>query len=177
MLRNLLLSEKMPQQKLFPIYCIDTSALINLTRYPGYPKDIFPAIWEKLEDLVKRGELISQIEVYNEIKEREDPTYDWCRRNKKMFKDIDNCQRKELENIQYQYNCEYWNNEINKGGPWADPWLIALSICENAIIVTDEKNKSNHIPYIANHFNRQCLNLINFFKKVGIKYEVKNETD
>jgi len=162
------------QQKLFPVslYCIDASALINLTRYPGYPRDIFPAIWEKLENMVKRGELISHVEVYKEIEKIRDPIYQWCKKHKKMFKDVDDCQIRELENIQHQYNREYWNNEINKGGPWADPWLIALSICEDAIIVTDEKNTLNHIPCIANAFQRRCLNLIYLFKEVGIKYVV-----
>ncbi len=91
----------MKQVRLFPVsrYCIDASALINLTRYPGYPRDIFPAIWEKLENLVKRGELISHIEVYNEIEKRKDPIYEWCRQNKRMFKDIDDCQTQELSKI------------------------------------------------------------------------------
>ena len=130
----------MGQQRLFqvPVYFIDASALINITRYPGYPQEVFPTIWIKLEDMAKGDELISHIEVYKEI--------------------------------ETEYEPEYWNNETNKGGPWADPWLIALSICEDAIIVTDEKNAPNHIPYIASHFNIQCLNLIDFFKKIGIKY-------
>jgi hypothetical protein len=161
------------QQRLFPVslYCIDASALINITRYPGYPRDLFPTIWEKLENMVKRGELISNMEVYEEIKKRQDSIYQWCKQNKSMFKDIDDCQSKEFENIKTKYDSNYWNTEINKPGPWADPWLIALSICEDtAFIVTDEKNTPNHIPYIANHFNKQCLNLIDFFKKTGIKY-------
>jgi len=160
------------QERLFPVsvYCIDASALINIIRYPGYPRDVFPTIWGKLENMVKRDELISHIEVYEEIKKRNDPIYQWCKQNKNMFKDIDDCQIKELENIKIKYDLDYWNTEINRGGPWADPWLIALSICEDAIIVTDEKNTPNHIPYIANHFNKQCLNLIDFFLKIGIKY-------
>ncbi len=60
---------------------------------------------------------------------------------------------------------------MNKDAPWADPWLIALSICEDAIIVTDEKNSSNRIPYIATAFQKQCMNLLDFFKAIGIKYE------
>ena len=160
------------QQRLFqvPIYCIDASALINITRYPGYPKEVFPTIWEKLEAMVEKGELISHIEVYEEVKKRKDPIYEWCKQKKCMFKDIDDCQIIEFEKIRTQYDPDYWNNEISKGGPWADPWLIALSICEDAILVTDEKYTRNRIPYIANHFKRQCLNLINFFKKIGIKY-------
>ncbi len=163
------------QQKLFqvPVYCIDASALINVTRYPGYPKDVFPTIWKKLESMIKGGELISHVEVFKEIEKTNnlnDPMLQWCKQNKDMFKDPDECQMREIENIKTKYDSNYWNTEINKSGPWADPWLISLSICEDAIIVTDEKNTSNHIPYIANQFNRRCLNLINFFKKTGIKY-------
>lgn len=33
------------QQGLFPVDCIDASALINITRYPGYPREVFPTIW------------------------------------------------------------------------------------------------------------------------------------
>ncbi|RZN38276.1 MAG: DUF4411 family protein [Methanophagales archaeon ANME-1-THS] len=158
------------QLRLGPVYCSDASALINITRYPGYPKDVFPTIWKKLESMIKGGELISHVEVFKEIKKRNDPIYQWCKQNKNMFKDIDDCQIKELENIKTKYDPIYWNTEINKGGPWADPWVVALSICEDAIIITDEKNAPNHIPWIANHFDRRCLNLIDFFKEVGIRY-------
>ncbi|MBC7361477.1 MAG: DUF4411 family protein [Candidatus Aminicenantes bacterium] len=167
------------QKRLFPRYCIDASALINLTRYPGYPRDIFPAIWEKLESMVKKGELISPIEVYEEIEARDDPIYQWCKQNRKMFKDIDDCQAQQLHQIERKYDSTYWKNQMNiadasgKRKPWADPWVIALSICEDAIIVTDEKNAPNHIPYIVRAIQRQCLNLIDFFKVVGIKYEVR----
>lgn len=157
------------QRRLSPIYCIDASALINITRYPGYPRDVFPTIWEKLEQMTS-GELISHIEVYNEIQKRKDSIFEWCKQNKAMFKDINECQMKEFEKIKTKYDMTYWNNEINKSGPWADPWLIAVSICEDAILVTDEKNMQNRIPYIANHFNVQCLSLIDFFRKIGIRY-------
>ena len=163
----------MKQRRLFPIpiYCIDASALINLTRYPGYPKEIFPAIWDKLENMVKRGELISPEEVYKEIEAGGDSISQWCKQNKKMFKDIDDCQTQELNEIEKNYDPNYWKTQMNKDTPWADPWLIALSICEDAIIVTDERNSPNHIPYIAKFFRKRCLNLLDFFKEIGIKYE------
>jgi hypothetical protein len=160
------------QQRLFQtsIYCIDASALINITRYPGYPRELFPSIWNKLEDMVKNDELISHEEVYKEIEKRQDKICDWCKQNKNMFKDIDECQIKEFENVKKKYDSFYWNKEINKGGPWADPWIIALSICEDAIIVTDERDTQNHMPYIAKHFNLKCLNLIEFFVNIRIRY-------
>lgn len=87
-----------------------------------------------------------------------------------MFKDIDECQISKLHEIESKYGSKYWNTEMNRNTEWADPWLIALSICENAIIVTDEKKSPNHIPYIARALQRPCLSLIDFFKAIGIKY-------
>jgi hypothetical protein len=60
--------------------------------------------------------------------------------------------------------------ETNKPGPWADPWIIALAICECGIIVTDESNKPNRIPAIAETLNMNSLGLLDFFKAIGVKY-------
>lgn len=156
------------QQELFPktIYCIDTSSLINLK---PYRRDVFPTIWSKLEGMVKMEELISPLEVFGEIEIVKDQIYDWCKSRKKMFMDIDECQIQEIEKIEAQYDKSYWQTEINKP-KWADPWVIALSICEGAIIVADEKDRPNKIPTIAFAFGLKCLGLIDFFKEIGVKY-------
>ena len=120
---------------------------------------------------MKNSELISHIEVFEEIKKgKQDTIHEWCKDHKDMFKDIDECQEEEIKNVEKKYNSQYWRNEINKDGPWADPWLIALSICEKATIVTDEKNSQNHILYIAELFKVPCVNLLCFFKEIGINY-------
>lgn len=157
------------QQKLFPkkIYCFDTSSLINLK---PYRRDVFPTIWDTLKNMIKTDEIISPLEVYREIGVGKDEIYEWCKKNKKMFKNIDECQIQKFEDIKNRYVRDYWDTEINKTGCWADPWVIALNICEEASIVTDEKNVSNKIPYISNLLGARCLNLLDFFKEIGIKY-------
>jgi hypothetical protein len=158
-----------PQRKLLwelTVYCIDTSSLINLK---PFRRDVFPTIWSKLEIMIKNGELIAPLEVYGEIEIGKDKIYDWCKSNKEMFKDIDECQIQKLREVKKQYDKNYWENEINKP-KWADPWVIALSICEEAIIVADEKNIQNRIPAISSMFGLKCLELIDFFKEIGIKY-------
>ncbi|MEA3475286.1 MAG: DUF4411 family protein [Candidatus Cloacimonadota bacterium] len=162
------------QQYLFPktVYCIDTSSLINLIppwKKDVYRRDVFPAIWEKLESMIQNEELISPLEVYEEIKVGQDEIYEWCKKNKKMFRDIDNCQRQKLKDIEKQYDNNYWINESRKPR-WADPWVISLSICEDAIIVADEKNIPNRIPSISAKFGEKCLGLLDFFKEIEIKY-------
>jgi hypothetical protein len=160
----------MPRQpELFPktVYCIDTSSLINLKLYR---RDVFPTIWGKLENMIKNGELISHMEVYKEIEAVKDMIYNWCKNNKRMFKDADEYQIQKLQEVKRQYDNTYWENEINKTSPWADPWLIALGICEKGIIVADEKNVPNRIPVVSAVFGVKCLALLDFFKEIGIKY-------
>ncbi|MFA4842986.1 MAG: DUF4411 family protein, partial [Candidatus Omnitrophota bacterium] len=58
---------------------------------------------------------------------------------------------------------------INKTSPWADPWLIALAICEQTMVVTEESNKPNKIPFVADLLGVKCLKLIDFFRTIGLK--------
>jgi hypothetical protein len=119
--------------------------------------------------MIKDGELIAPLEVYGEIEAGKDKIYNWCKNNKQMFKDIDECQIQKLQEVRKQYDKNYWENEINKP-KWADPWVIALSICEEAIIVADEKNAKNRIPAVSSAFGLKYLELIDFYKEIGIKY-------
>lgn len=155
------------QTKLSTIYCIDASALINLRRYR---RDVFPTVWEKMERKVQNGLLISHAEVLREIDAGKDEILKWCRKNRRMFKGVDDCQRKQFEIIESRYEENYWNMSVNKPGPWADPWIIALAICENGVIVTDESNKRNRIPAIAEKLHVSSLSLLDFFKEIGVKY-------
>lgn len=154
--------------ELFPktVYCIDSSSLINLK---PFRRDVFPTIWKKLESMIGNGELIAPLEVFGEIEIGKDNIYDWCKKNKAMFKDVDECQIQKLQEVKERYDKNYWENEINKP-KWADPWVISLGICEEAIIVADEKRTQNRIPTISSTFGLKCFELIDFLKEIGIKY-------
>lgn len=153
----------------FPAYCIDSSSLIELKRYP---MDVFPSIWRNLDSMARDNELISPIEVYKEVEIIEDEIYRWCKKHKKkrkIFVEIDDCQINELQSVQKEYDKSYWEQEVNKTTPWADPWLVTLAICKKAMIVTEEKNVPNRIPYIATSFNIKSLTLLDFFREKGIE--------
>jgi len=153
-----------------PIYCIDASALVDLKRW--YPQEMrtFKPIWEQIESMVNATRLISPLAVEKEIMEGKDAIAAWCKQNKVMFKDIDECQIQEIHNVQGKYDIDYWNNETNKLGHWGDPWVIALGICEDTTIVTNEnKDKANRIPQIARNFNLRSLHLLEFFQEIGIE--------
>lgn len=162
------------QRELFhkKVYCIDASSLINLMppwKRDVYRRDIFPTLWQKLENMINSGELISPIEVYEEIKVGQDEVYEWCKKNGKMFKDVDDCQSQKLQDVKKLYDADYWARESNKPR-WADPWGIVLSICEEATIVADEKKTPNRIPFIAEKYKIECLGLLDFFKEIEVKY-------
>ena len=94
----------MPKQpELFKkkVYCIDTSSLINLK---PYRRDIFPTIWNKLESMVKAKALISHIEVHKEIEAGKDIISKWCKDNKKMFIDEEDCQGQKIQEIEKKYD-------------------------------------------------------------------------
>jgi hypothetical protein len=158
--------EKQLKLQLSDVYCIDTDSLIELKRYP---KDVFPSVWQKIESMIRRNDFISHTEVYKEITNGKDEMVDWCKSHKRIFKDIDECQSTEIKNVQAKYDNEAWEREINKTGPWADPWLIALAICEQARVITQESNKPNKIPFVADLLGIKSLNLIDFFRTIGIK--------
>jgi len=153
-----------------PAYCIDASALIDLGRWYPQNMKVFEPIWEKIESLVIKQRLVSPMEVKKEISMGTDNIVNWCKKHKKMFKDVDICQAQEMHNVQDKYDPEYWYTETNKPGYWADPWVIALSICEDTVIVTNEnKTKPNRIPAIARNFDIKTIDLLEFFKEIGIE--------
>lgn len=158
--------ERQHKLQLSQIYCIDSDSLIELKRYPI---DVFPSVWQKIEAMAKSGDLISHFEVHKEITNGKDEIADWGKSHRKMFKDVDGCQSTEIVNVRGKYDADSWAKEINKTSPWADPWLIALAICEPAMVVTEESNKPNKIPFVADLLGVKCLKLIDFFRTIGLK--------
>jgi len=168
---------KAKQLKLFDneIYCIDTSSIINLFRprglpYNPYPRDIFEGLWIKLENLIKAGQLISHFTVLKDINKKDNEAKKWCNKHRKIFKDVDKCQEEKKEEIKTRYSRSHWDAEINNNQEWSDPWVIALAICEEASIITDEApDKPDRIPLIANSFGIKTYNLMDFFRLIGLK--------
>lgn len=153
------------------VYIIDMSSLKEL--HDRYPKAVFPSIWQQIALVNNNSEFFSHIEVYREIKTTiypDDKLLKWANKNKKIFVGIDNCQNNQIPNIASRYDESYWQNEINRPAPWADPYLIAMAICESGIIITQEnKTKANRIPPIAKQLNIRSLNLLEFFQELKIK--------
>ena len=154
----------MSQVRLETIYCIDSSSLIDLKLYP---KDVFPNVWDLLENMAKQNTLVSHPEVYREVSVVDDDIKKWCRRHKRIFENKESSSIEIITNfkkVEKEYDKNYWANEITATKPWADPWIISLAICYKGIVVTDENGNKNKIPYVAGKFGLRSLNLLDFFR-------------
>lgn len=151
------------------IYIIDTSSLIELKDH--YPRDIFPGVWNKIEDLYRNKRLISPQKVKEEINRVDDDLKKWVNIKKKMFVKPDEIQiQKLIEIIKENPNFV----DPAKTEDEADPFLIALARKEKEcgklpfddyIIITQEsKTKQNRIPTIANKYGINSMNLLELFK-------------
>lgn len=89
----------MIQLRLQDGYCIDTNALIDIHNH-YYPPDIFPGLWNDIEELVNQGILIAPAEVFSEICSKDDGLAKWVIANKsKMIIALDTNQIQIVQGI------------------------------------------------------------------------------
>lgn len=74
-----------------PIYCVDSSVIFDIWKVTGqYSKDVHKTLWEKIDDFIQQGRIISSVEVYEELKVEEDEDFKtWLAANKSIFIEID----------------------------------------------------------------------------------------
>ncbi len=161
-------------------YVIDTSSLIDFNI--RYPMDVFPNLWNKVEDLIKRGMLIAPKEVFNEIAVGDDALKRWAKKQKRFFKELDKSQIQIVKDILKQYPSLA---KPSKEGPNADPFIIALVLSlvkdpqqtlspsvKKRIIVTEEQLRGNaiKIPFVCKSYGIDCINIVEMFRSEGWKF-------
>ena len=155
-------------------YVFDNNTLAAIFRHYYY--DRFPSFWEKFNQLLDNKEIISVREVRREIESlnRGDNLDDWVKNNTDFFEDPT---KEELQFITIIYSIKHFQQNLNKkkllhGGAFADPFIIAKAKINNAIVVTQEKFKDNaaQIPNICNHFNIECIDVIDMFREESWKF-------
>ena len=153
-------------------YVIDTSSLIDLNKFN--PIDLYPSVWKRLEDLIKKNQLIAPIEVLNEVTRQDDAIAKWAKKHKFMFKPVTKRQAEIVSQILTKYpSIVNPNREFD-----ADPWVIALAveltqqktlISIKWLVVTEERLKGNsvRIPLICKDFNIEYLKIFDMFRRRG----------
>jgi hypothetical protein len=146
-------------------YCIDTNALADLWRRL-YPIDVFPSLWKNMEELIRSGKLIAPREVLNELEKIDDDLLKWAKNHRTMFVAPETEQLNQVKEILRVFPTLI---EPTKTTPDADPFVIALAITEQGVVVTSEKiagpGGRPKIPNVCLNYKIKCLNLLDFFRE------------
>ncbi|HOU97162.1 MAG TPA: DUF4411 family protein [Bacteroidales bacterium] len=152
-----------------PRYIVDSNSLSAILNH--YYPDRFPSFWNKFNNYVRASDICSVREVYNELLDRFDKKrlVVFTIQNKDFFAEPDNAELQFITKIysisHFQHNLE--NKKLLKGGPFADPFVIAKAYILSATVVTEEHFKPNgaKIPNICQHFGISFTSLEGFLQK------------
>ena len=128
----------------------------------------FPGIWEGIEELINKGEIISHEEVYEEIMEGPyDALKAWAKKHKDVFEPYDYVEEgKVIANIGKKGYTEFVHQRKKKHN--ADPWLIAQAKKQSLRIITQEKKKGDRdLLKVADAFGVGYLDIFGLVKEKG----------
>ena len=149
-------------------YIFDTSSFIVIGHY--YPKQ-FPSFWDKFNQAVESGKIISVREVYRELDQDASVPHlsEWVEFHKSLFVIPNASATQFVSTIFSVSHFQALVSEKNRlaGRPCADPFIIALAKVINGCVVTEEKERPNaaKIPNVCRHFGIDCTNLQGFMER------------
>lgn len=145
-----------------PIYCIDTSALVHAWRR-AYPPKRFSGLWEAIDKLINDGRLVATIEVFFELKKKDDDIFAWAKdRKETMFIEINDDVQSEVVRIMQVYPKLV---DTGKGKSGGDPFVIAQALSGNPrlVVVTQEAGGTAdkpRIPYVCDREGVRQIDLL-----------------
>jgi hypothetical protein len=151
-------------------YCIDTCSLIHLANF--YPIDVFPPLWDKMNDLIIQSSLFISSEVFEELKTKDDELFSWIKTKTNMIIEINEPIQLAVIDIIQKYPKLV---DIETGNSKADPFIIATAKAQNPFftVITEENPFSpKKIPSICKQENVRCINLVNLMREQGWVFRV-----
>lgn len=155
------------------MYVFDTSPLVAL--FDNFYRSRFPSLWEKFDQLVADGRIVSTREVMREVADGPvDTLRVWAAGQNDFFHIPTAAEGAFVGEIyavaHFQQNFE--QRKLLKGGRNADPFVVAKARVEGKAVVTLEQLKPNgtKIPNICQRFNIDCLSLETFMEREGWRF-------
>ncbi len=150
-------------------YIFDSGPIID---FKHYYEDIFFSLWDRFEELIERGRIISSIEVYRELKQRDDDAAAIANKYKNIFHKPIIQEQQYVQEILAKHSELIKFKNIVSGSPVADPFIIAQAIVRKATLVTTERFKPNahNVPNICKEYGVNVLNLKDFFLQENWKF-------
>jgi hypothetical protein len=151
-------------------YSVDTSAILDgWRRY--YPPDVFPGIWDGLDDLIADGSLRATEEVLVELERKDDEVHAWMRRRERFFIAIDDRIQDVVSDI---LSTHARLLDTRSGRSAGDPFVIALAEIEHCTVVTGERATNSadrpNIPDVCAARGVRCISLLQLLRDEGWKF-------
>ena len=149
-----------------PSYSIDSSSLVHGFRRIYRPKN-FGSVWKQMDGLIEEGRLRASIEVYNEIKRKDDELFEWCKeRKEKLFDEIDDETQEVVTELMAKYPRLVDTTTGRSGG---DPFVIARAAIgePKLIVVTEEYTGKVRIPHVCDGEGIEWCRLADMIEKEG----------
>lgn len=143
-------------------YIIDACSLIEAAHSYNMKKKSFSYIWDKFGSEIDKGNLLSSIEIFYELKDKD--LANWAQRYKHAFVPL----TKEIQVKTTEVLDEYpalikMRSHKNSNG---DPFLIATAIVYDGVVVTNEGTKSNGIPAVCQGLGIEYMNLRQYLDEI-----------
>lgn len=152
-------------------YCIDSCIFIDLNNL--MPRDVWPSIWEAIEDLIASGQAFTCREVKTEIDKKDDELKAWLKAQPKGFVMHPSDQENQVV-VDIVNRYPGWVQQQKNA---ADPWLVAHAHVHGRTLVTSERFKgptpveaNMKIPQVANEYGVQWLSLNDLARQEGWKF-------
>lgn len=149
-------------------YAIDACALIEAAKIYNLKKRAFSLIWERLDELITQGRLLSSCEVFEELKDPD--IVEWAKQRRGIFLPLNESIQSKTREILSKYP-NIIKIRGKKGDSNADPFLIATALLNDCTVVTNEKPGDESsgdwkIPNVCRQYNVECINLGNLLDRM-----------
>ncbi len=138
-------------------YLLDANIIINLNRVT--PRDVFPSVWNRVEELIRDERACIPRQVYDELTRIDDVCAPWARAQPNFV-----VEATEDEIVIVQMITLAHPGWVQQTKNEADPWLIANAVVHRRIVVTDERargpgatDENLRIPNVAVEHSVVCL--------------------
>lgn len=150
-------------------YSLDSDAAINAWR--DYPIDHFPKIWDWIEKMGSNKVLGMSEVVFKELEKGGDECFYWFKNRKEDFvHPNDEDVQKELDRLVNTYN----NFGLITGKNEGDPFVIALAIVKDCVVVTNESMSNNmngpKVPDVCRAENIQWIKFVDVIRREGVRF-------
>lgn len=151
-------------------YVFDTSSLVGAW-VRSYPPDLFPGVWEHMDELAQAGQLIAPEDVLEELKAQDDELLAWVKaRTDAIIVPTTRALLLEARDVLADHQ---GLTKAGTGRGRADPFVIALASLRQCPVVTQEQGgtpSKPRIPFVCSARGVACMSILEVIRVEGWRF-------